>query len=129
RLGEADLAAVQRRRELPTRLMQFLQRRMSQSLEPSASSRPPLLMRLFMAAPPVAELRRRLIAYGGWRPERVRALATPRQPGLPTRFLQALGAGVWTLFGQSDSRTWAMFTVAWWPMPVTWPEGEREATK
>ncbi len=128
-LRETHLAAIQRRRELPTRLMQFLQRRMSQSLEPSATGRPPLLVRLFMAAPPVAELRRRLIAYGGWKPERVRRLDRAHQSDLTMRFLHALGAGVWSVFGQSDPRTWAMFTVAWWPMPVTWPEGEREATK
>jgi 2-polyprenyl-6-methoxyphenol hydroxylase-like FAD-dependent oxidoreductase len=128
-LRTTDLAAVQRRRLLPTRLMQFLQRRMSQSLEPSAIGRPPLLVRLIMASPPVGELRRRLIIYGGWRPERVRELDPVGKPVLPTRFLHDLGAGVWNLLGQSDSRTWAMFTVAWWPMPVTWPERQPDVTK
>ncbi len=126
-LRTSDLAAVQRRRELPTRLMQFIQRRISQTLEPSAAGRPPVVARRLMDFPPVAELRRRLIAYGGWRPERVRALDTERGPALPARLVRALGTGVWSLFGQSDSRTWAaMFTVAWWPMPVMWLDGDPE---
>jgi 2-polyprenyl-6-methoxyphenol hydroxylase-like FAD-dependent oxidoreductase len=71
RLRTTDLAAVQRRRELPTRIMQFLQRRMRPTFEPSGAVRlgPPLPARLVLNLPPVVDLRTRLVAYGGWHPE------------------------------------------------------------
>lgn len=75
-----DLAAVQRRRELPTRIMQFLQTQMRPRLlaDGQPLPRPPLLVRLLLDLPPLAELRERLIVFGGWLPERIR---TPEATG------------------------------------------------
>jgi len=44
--------------------------------------KPPLIVRLLMDFAPVAELRERLIAFGGWQPERVR---TPQSSAVRTR--------------------------------------------
>jgi 2-polyprenyl-6-methoxyphenol hydroxylase-like FAD-dependent oxidoreductase len=73
-LCAADLRAVQRRRELPTRLMQFLQAQMRPRFAESGAvaTRPPVAVRWAMESPPIADLCKRLIAFGGWRPERVR---------------------------------------------------------
>ena len=73
RLRTADLAAVQRRRELPTRLMQFFQRQLAPRFDPSGRplARAPWRARM-LGALPVSHLRNRLVAYGGFRPERVR---------------------------------------------------------
>jgi 2-polyprenyl-6-methoxyphenol hydroxylase-like FAD-dependent oxidoreductase len=78
RLRTSDLACVQHRRELPTRIMQAMQSRMRPRLSADGKpmgSRPPLLMRLLMDSPPMAQLRERLIAFGGWSPERIHAPA------------------------------------------------------
>jgi len=78
----SDLWAIQRRRELPTRLMQILQAGMRPRFAESGPvvTRPPVLLRWAMESPPVTDLRDRLIAFGGWRPERVR----PTGAQLPT---------------------------------------------
>jgi 2-polyprenyl-6-methoxyphenol hydroxylase-like FAD-dependent oxidoreductase len=70
----SDLAAVQRRRELPTRIMQLLQAQMRPRLTTDGLpiGKPPLIVRLVMDFAPLAELRERLIAFGGWQPERIR---------------------------------------------------------
>jgi 2-polyprenyl-6-methoxyphenol hydroxylase-like FAD-dependent oxidoreductase len=72
----ADLAAVQRRREWPTRLMQSMQSAMQRGLPsgggPGAAK--PWPLRVLEMLPPFNELRTRLIAYGGLTPERVAAL-------------------------------------------------------
>jgi 2-polyprenyl-6-methoxyphenol hydroxylase-like FAD-dependent oxidoreductase len=64
-----DLAAVQRRREWPTRLMQFLQElEKYQELD----IRPPLTMKIaarLAELAPMRKLRSRLIGFGGYRPE------------------------------------------------------------
>ncbi|MBV9327715.1 MAG: FAD-dependent oxidoreductase [Chloroflexi bacterium] len=79
RVRTVDLASVQRRRELPTRLMQLFQHAMAHrvgtSSEPLHGAR--WLDRGF-DLPPVRAVRERLIAYGGFRPEHVRAI--PAEP-------------------------------------------------
>jgi hypothetical protein len=67
--------------------MQFLQRRMRPRFEASdrASIGRPLPVRLLMDLPPVAELRTRLIAFGGWHPERVRELDSSPEPRIRLR--------------------------------------------
>jgi 2-polyprenyl-6-methoxyphenol hydroxylase-like FAD-dependent oxidoreductase len=71
----ADLAAVQRRREWPTRLMQSFQGVMQQGLTdgPRPGQARPLVVRLLELVPPISALRTRLIAYGGLQPERAAA--------------------------------------------------------
>ena len=72
RLRTADLAAVQRRRELPTRLMQLFQRQMARGV--GAGGRPlpgPRWLARGFDLWPVRDLRDRLIAFGGFWPERV----------------------------------------------------------
>jgi 2-polyprenyl-6-methoxyphenol hydroxylase-like FAD-dependent oxidoreductase len=110
-LRTADLAAVQRRREMPTRLMQALQRRMSHF--PAAGQpriKPPLAVRLVMDCPPVAELRRRLITFGGWRPETLRDVRPRRQVKACFCAVAARAAdAAWTALGQIDPRIYTMF--------------------
>ncbi len=68
-----DLAGVQRRREFPTRLMQWMQ---TFGEHQSAEAPPTLRKRLegyVLGLPPMAHLRARLIAFGGWAPERAAA--------------------------------------------------------
>jgi 2-polyprenyl-6-methoxyphenol hydroxylase-like FAD-dependent oxidoreductase len=70
---QRDLAAVQRRREWPTRLMQFLQ-----ELEKyhDLDIRPPLTMRVaarLAELAPMRKLRSRLIGFGRYRPELAQA--------------------------------------------------------
>jgi 2-polyprenyl-6-methoxyphenol hydroxylase-like FAD-dependent oxidoreductase len=80
-----DLAQVQRRRELPTRIMQFLQTMMRPRLlaDGQPLPQPPLLVRLLMEFPPLAELRERLILFGGWKPERIRTPEAAARVMLP----------------------------------------------
>jgi 2-polyprenyl-6-methoxyphenol hydroxylase-like FAD-dependent oxidoreductase len=71
------LECVQRRRELPTRMMQFLQRRMRPAVAPSGQplSKPPFAARV-IRLPLINQVPSRLIAFGGlWsaRPARVQA--------------------------------------------------------
>jgi 2-polyprenyl-6-methoxyphenol hydroxylase-like FAD-dependent oxidoreductase len=120
-LRTADLARVQRRRELPTRLMQALQRRMTQfSGDGTPQLRPPLPQRLIMAFPPVAELRRRLIAYGGWTPEPLHAPIAyhPQTPGGLRALAQAAASGLWTAICQVDPRAFVLFGL---PYVAPWP--------
>jgi 2-polyprenyl-6-methoxyphenol hydroxylase-like FAD-dependent oxidoreductase len=111
-LRTADLAAVQRRRELPTRLMQALQRRMTPfSAAGQPRQRPPLVIRLAMGSP-LAALPRCLIAFGGWRPERVRDLQSKRR-GRLRRFAVQLAVStakcLWSALAQVDTRAFAVF--------------------
>jgi 2-polyprenyl-6-methoxyphenol hydroxylase-like FAD-dependent oxidoreductase len=75
-----DLAAVQRRREWPTRLMQGMQALMQKGIEDGGGTpgAKPWPVRLLEMLPPVNNLRNRLIAYGGFTPEKV----APLQPEL-----------------------------------------------
>jgi hypothetical protein len=76
----ADLRAVQRRRELPTRLTQRLQLGMQRSMIGSMQAdhtRVPLPMRLATRYRPVRRLVSRFLALGV-RNERVRTAAAPR---------------------------------------------------
>jgi len=110
-LRSADLAAVQRRREMPTRLMQALQRRMSHfPAAPQPRIKPPLAVRLVVDCPPLAELRRRLITFGGWRPETLRDVRPRRDMKARFRTIVATAAGgAWSALGQVDPRGYAMF--------------------
>jgi 2-polyprenyl-6-methoxyphenol hydroxylase-like FAD-dependent oxidoreductase len=79
RLAEAHLRAVQRRRELPTRLTQRLQvliqdRVISRVLAGRGRARPPLAVRLLGRYPLLRRLPARLIGLG-FRPEHVRTPA------------------------------------------------------
>jgi 2-polyprenyl-6-methoxyphenol hydroxylase-like FAD-dependent oxidoreductase len=80
-----DLAAVQRRREWPTRLMQRLQQALLARLLATGemSAAPPVALRLLEMLPPIRSLRVRLILYGGLWPEKVRTPAVS-VPGLCT---------------------------------------------
>jgi 2-polyprenyl-6-methoxyphenol hydroxylase-like FAD-dependent oxidoreductase len=70
-----DLAAVQRRREWPTRIMQWMQTfGEHQSASGPLTLQSQILGRL-LKMPPLRQLRGRLIAFGGLRSERVRPLA------------------------------------------------------
>ena len=74
--GLADLRAVQRRRELPTRLTQRLQtliqnRVIRRVLQTTRTPKPPLLMRLLGAFPMLRRLPARLVGMG-FRPEHIR---------------------------------------------------------
>jgi len=79
------LASVQRRRELPTRVMQALQRKMRAQLPlPGGQpSRPPLTAGL-IRLPVLREVPARLIAFGGFRPARVAPIG-PARAGLLAR--------------------------------------------
>ena len=75
-LDEKHLAAVQRRRELPTRVIQAFQAQIQRNvLAPALRSRkpfsPPLLLRLLPKIPVLRDLPARLIGYGIW-PSRVK---------------------------------------------------------
>jgi 2-polyprenyl-6-methoxyphenol hydroxylase-like FAD-dependent oxidoreductase len=107
-LRTADLASVQRRRELPTRLMQAMQRLMTPfSRDGRPQLGPPFRLRVGMSFPPVAEIRRRLIRYGGWRPERLRDLASQERPGrraIAAHLATKIARGVWSAMTQIDPR-------------------------
>jgi 2-polyprenyl-6-methoxyphenol hydroxylase-like FAD-dependent oxidoreductase len=76
-VDEKHLAAVQRRRELPTRVIQAAQAQIQKNvLAPALGSSgpsfsPPLLLRLLPRIPLLRDLPGRLIGYGLW-PSRVR---------------------------------------------------------
>ena len=75
-VDERHLAAVQRRRELPTRVIQALQAQVQKNvLAPALGSggsfSPPLLLRLLPKIPILRDVPGRLIGYGVW-PSRVR---------------------------------------------------------
>jgi len=79
RLTEDDLAAVQRRRELPTRFTQRAQiliqnRVIARALSASAPTAPPLVLRLFARYPVLRRIPGRLVGIG-FRPEHVESLA------------------------------------------------------
>jgi 2-polyprenyl-6-methoxyphenol hydroxylase-like FAD-dependent oxidoreductase len=70
------LAAVQRRRELPTRLIQrfqalIQQRVLAPTLRSNAPFAPPLLLRLLLRLPIVGNIPSRIVAFGFW-PVRVK---------------------------------------------------------
>jgi 2-polyprenyl-6-methoxyphenol hydroxylase-like FAD-dependent oxidoreductase len=67
----SDLQAVQRRRELPTRIIQRVQALVQQNiiaaaLDPSRPFRLPLVLRLILRIPVLRNIPARLIAYGFW---------------------------------------------------------------
>jgi FAD binding domain len=106
-LRTADLAKVQRRRELPTRLMQAMQRRMNPFADDgTVQLQPPLPLRLVLNSAPVVDLRRRLISYGGWRPERVRKSAPfhCELRATAARLLTWTGNGLWKSMCSIDVR-------------------------
>ena len=75
-VDEGRLAAVQRRRELPTKVIQAVQAQVQKNvLAPALGSNgafsPPLLLRLLPKIPLLRDVPGRLIAYGVW-PSRVR---------------------------------------------------------
>jgi 2-polyprenyl-6-methoxyphenol hydroxylase-like FAD-dependent oxidoreductase len=89
RLATADLARVQRRRQWPTRVTQWLQvlaqrRVVAAVLQTRAPLRPPLPFRLLAALPFVRRLTGRLIGLGV-RPEHVRSPAQPAARTLTSR--------------------------------------------
>jgi 2-polyprenyl-6-methoxyphenol hydroxylase-like FAD-dependent oxidoreductase len=73
----SDLAAIQRRRELPTRLIQEVQLLMMRQIltaagfGPAEERRIGLRMQLLKRLPVFAPMRDRLLAYGGFRPGRL----------------------------------------------------------
>jgi 2-polyprenyl-6-methoxyphenol hydroxylase-like FAD-dependent oxidoreductase len=71
RVRMRDLAAVQRRREWPTRIIQALQAALQQrviasALRPDATPELPTALRAFLALPVLRNLLARLIAFGVW---------------------------------------------------------------
>jgi 2-polyprenyl-6-methoxyphenol hydroxylase-like FAD-dependent oxidoreductase len=77
-LGEADLARVQRRRDLPTRLTQrfqmLLQNRLIARVLHGGTQSPPLILRLLARFPLLRRVPARLLGMG-FRPEHVRSRA------------------------------------------------------
>jgi 2-polyprenyl-6-methoxyphenol hydroxylase-like FAD-dependent oxidoreductase len=70
-LTEQDLAAVQRRREWPTRIIQWLQtlaqkQVIARALASSEEVRPPLIMRLLLNTPYIRDIPPRLVGLGVW---------------------------------------------------------------
>jgi flavin-dependent dehydrogenase len=78
-LRTSHLARVQYRRALPTRLMQLFQRQERGPAADGRAAKPPWASTL-MHLPVLADLRGRLIACGGWKPEKVRDLPGERTP-------------------------------------------------
>ena len=83
RLRLGDLAAVQRRREWPTRIIQAGQalaqkRLMAPALESGRPFAPPLPLRLLTRVPFLRDLPARIVAFGFW-PERVREDPAPQE--------------------------------------------------
>lgn len=81
RVSEEDLARVQRRRELPTRLIQRFQtivqkRVLAPALASAAPSAVPVLVRLFFRIPILRDFPARLVAFG-FRREHVRNMGSP----------------------------------------------------
>lgn len=74
---EALLARIQRRRELPARITQFVQRRLEpmlvRAIEPGATARLPLPLRVITRVPPLQRLLGRFVGLGV-RPEHVEGL-------------------------------------------------------
>jgi 2-polyprenyl-6-methoxyphenol hydroxylase-like FAD-dependent oxidoreductase len=68
---QRHLAHVQRRREWPTRLMQWMQVYGEQESAARSRSLRRRLEAWFLGLPPMLGVRARLIAFGGWSPERV----------------------------------------------------------
>jgi 2-polyprenyl-6-methoxyphenol hydroxylase-like FAD-dependent oxidoreductase len=83
------LACVQHRRELPTRVMQALQRTMRPQVTPGSApgSKPPLPARL-VRLPVLRQIPTRLIAFGGLWPARV----APIEPPHPRLLARSAGA-------------------------------------
>jgi 2-polyprenyl-6-methoxyphenol hydroxylase-like FAD-dependent oxidoreductase len=84
RVTDADLAAVQRRREWPTRMTQRLQiiaqnRVITGVLRGTSTPKPPLLVRMFARLPILQRIPARLIGMG-FRPEHVRTQPVPDTP-------------------------------------------------
>jgi hypothetical protein len=70
-LDVAYLATVQRRRELPTKIIQALQavlqrRIIANALSSDSPFTPPLLFRLLLRTPVLRNIPARLIAFGAW---------------------------------------------------------------
>jgi len=102
-----DLARVQRRRELPTRLMQAMQRLMRPRF--TFTPTPPLAARFMISFPPLAALRERLIAFGGLWPEK--AVLEPRASRIGS-VMEAFGSAV--LASLNPSYLMA-FGIGFWP--------------
>jgi 2-polyprenyl-6-methoxyphenol hydroxylase-like FAD-dependent oxidoreductase len=71
RVKVSDLEAVQRRRELPTRIIQRVQTLVQQNviaagLNPNVPFRLPLIVRLILRVPILRNIPARLIGYGFW---------------------------------------------------------------
>ena len=103
--SEGDLHRVQRRRELPTRLTQFVQIRAvgglySKSVEDDMSNAPPLAFQLFRLLPPLRHLIGFFIGVG-IRPEHIRddGAAMPRQVSAARRAARVINPLVLTLDG------------------------------
>jgi 2-polyprenyl-6-methoxyphenol hydroxylase-like FAD-dependent oxidoreductase len=120
----SDLAAVQRKREMPTRIMQFLQRQMRPRIviDGEKLPPPPLLARLMMSLPPFVEVRDRLIAFGGWSPERVRQPAKARRS---RRLLRATGSWLINSMSYVEPGAWMVFAPGWYPPPRNWHSPRR----
>jgi 2-polyprenyl-6-methoxyphenol hydroxylase-like FAD-dependent oxidoreductase len=128
-LRTADLASVQRCRVLPTRLMQAMQRRMTGF---SRDGRPQVRLsfqqRVVMDSPPVAELRRRLIWYGGWRPEQLRDRPSGNRPGariFAAHLASKIASTVWSAMAQIDPRTILVLGGGVYPFDVRPPRDQR----
>jgi hypothetical protein len=110
--------------------MQAMQRRMTQfSRDGRPEVRPPLRQRLVMGLPPVAELQRRLIWYGGWRPERVRDLPWEERQS-PRTFAAHLASktasSVWGAMAQIDPRAMLVLGAGIYPYDMR-PQGDRRS--
>jgi 2-polyprenyl-6-methoxyphenol hydroxylase-like FAD-dependent oxidoreductase len=72
-----DLAAVQRRREWPTRIMQWLQTLGELEALPGPAPFKARIAQRLLDLPPLRDIKTRLIAFGGLRPEHLRPPSRP----------------------------------------------------
>jgi 2-polyprenyl-6-methoxyphenol hydroxylase-like FAD-dependent oxidoreductase len=102
-----DLECVQRRRELPTRAMQALQRKMRPQVRlGGVPARPPLAAKL-IGLPLVKQIPARLIAFGGLWPARIELRPWHDRLGSALLvFLEEMGRNTASMWGPAPLRRW-----------------------
>jgi 2-polyprenyl-6-methoxyphenol hydroxylase-like FAD-dependent oxidoreductase len=109
-LQTQHLECVQHRRELPTRVMQGLQRRMRPPvIVPGQPPSPPPLAARLMRLPVVRDVPARLIAFGGLWPARVTPLE-PRRKRVLAYLRRSLGSALEQI-GQGYAHSWVSMPV------------------
>jgi 2-polyprenyl-6-methoxyphenol hydroxylase-like FAD-dependent oxidoreductase len=101
KLRTHHLECVQRRRELPTRVMQALQRKMRPQVGVGeVASEPPLIAKLMFGLPLLGQVPARLIAFGGLWPAKVQPRPWYAQVGSALLgFLEQMGRNMVPMWG------------------------------